>query len=272
MKIEIINAEELQNLYLNHGLFACTCYDTSDKYAEKVGKSCNKEGHWSGSRTEYIKFRIYDIDRGTAEQMMRHEIDIDYDNIDKYSFNDKIEILIDINPNNIVKNMQSFRYVDKNEFTYYIPSNINKSERALNAYNLIMKNIDIARKEIREILIQENICDIKQAVEDANFVLPRATNLTLTIGFTPEALIQFMWKRLCIRSQEPIRKVALEMKKIIHDILPEFAENQLVPHCQHLLWCPEGKNRTCGAYPNKETVKNYIKGMESQINPKTLID
>jgi hypothetical protein len=25
-----------------------------------------------------------------------------------------------------------------------------------------------------------------------------------------------------------------------------------MPHCQHLLWCPESKKMTCGAYPRKE--------------------
>ena len=67
MKVEIINKEELLNMVKNHGEFACVCYGTPDKYAEKVGKSCQESGHMSGSRCEYIKFRIYDIDRGTAE-------------------------------------------------------------------------------------------------------------------------------------------------------------------------------------------------------------
>jgi hypothetical protein len=82
------------------GEFACVCYGTPDKYAEKVGKSCQESGHMSGSRCEYIKFRIYDIDRGTAEQIMRHEVgtNVPFDEQDNYSF-------IDINPSNMVKNM-----------------------------------------------------------------------------------------------------------------------------------------------------------------------
>ena len=256
MRVEIINKEELINLYKNHGLFACTCYDTDDKYAEKVGKSCNASEHMSGSRCEYIKFRLYDIDRGNAEQLMRHEIGVNYDEINKYAYNDKIEMLIDVNPDNIVKNMQSFRYVDKNEFSYTIPTNITKSDKALDLYNGLMMVIDRARQDIRDILIQEKICDYKQAVEDANYVLPRATNLTLTIGFTPEALIHFMHKRLCSRSQEFIKKIAVQMKSQIKEILPEFAK-QLIPHCQHLLWCPENK-LCCGAYPTKDELKKII--------------
>lgn len=74
MKVEILNPEALQNLYKNHGEFACVCYNTSPEKAEQVGKSCQKSGHLSGSRCEYIKFKISDVDRGTAEQIMRHEI------------------------------------------------------------------------------------------------------------------------------------------------------------------------------------------------------
>ena len=39
MNVEILNPEVLTNLYHNHGLFACTCYNTPDKFADKVGKS-----------------------------------------------------------------------------------------------------------------------------------------------------------------------------------------------------------------------------------------
>lgn len=250
MRVEIINKDELVNLYKNHGLFACTCYDTPDKYAEKVGKSCNEDGHMSGSRTEYIKFRLYDIDRGTAEQIMRHEIGTDYD-WNTYSYQDRIEIMVDVNPNDIVKNMQSFRYVDKDKFAYVIPKNIERNENAKVLYEKLMETIDIQRRAIKYLLLEDGV-DEKKATEDSNFVLPRATTLTLTIGFTPEALIHFMHKRLCVRSQDEIRAVAIAMKNAVKEILPEFAEKQLIPHCQHLLWCPESKKMTCGAYPRKE--------------------
>lgn len=252
MKVELLNPEVLENLYKNHGEFACTCYDTPTKYAERVGKLCNGSGHMSGSRCEYIKFRIYDVDRGNAEQMMRHEIGVRYDEIDKYTYSDRIEKVIDVNPCNIVKNMQSFRYVDKNEFTYVTPKNVAKTEHIKEIYEDTMNFIDNRRKYIRDLLVETGV-DYKKAVEDANFVLPRATNLTLTIGFTPEALIEFMWKRLCVRAQDEIRDVAIEMKKAVKAINPTFAE-ELVPHCQYLLWCPEG-DKGCGAYPTKAELK-----------------
>ena len=256
MNVKIINPEVLQNLYKNHGEFACECYATPKKFAEKVGKSCEADGHMSGSRCEYIKFEI-EADRGTLEQMMRSETGVRYDNQDKYYYMDLIEAIPRVSPDEIVKNMQSFRYVDKNDFTYVIPHNIEKNEKALALYQNCMSNINTTRKAIRDILIQEDNIDPHKAVEDANFVLPRATNTKLTIGFTPEALIRFMWKRLCTRAQDEIREVAIAMKKTIMEINPEFAK-ELVPHCTYLLWCPEGEKHTCGAYPTREQLKKAL--------------
>ena len=254
MKVELINSEEIKHLYENHGLFACCCYDTPDKLAEKVGVSCQSSGHMSGSRCEYFKFRIYDIDRGTAEQIMRHEVGVKVpiEDQDNYYFGD----VVDINPSNIVKNMGSFRYIDMDGFTYTTPQNIQECYPAKEIYDELMANINTARKEIKTHL-ELNGIQSKKATEDANFVLPRATNNTLTVGFTPEALIHFMHKRLCTRAQDEIRDVAIAMKKEVERVIPDFAR-KLEPQCSYLLWCPEEK-MSCGAYPLKSQLKELLK-------------
>lgn len=254
MNVKILNPEVLENLYKAHGEFACECYDTPKKYAEKVGKSCEKSGHMSGSRCEYIKFEI-EADRGTLEQMMRSEIGTRYDNQDKYAYMDMIEAIPRVSPDEIVKNMASFRYIDKNDFTYAIPKNIQENKDALSLYTGLMSYIDTSRKLIKDCLIRNNV-DLHKAVEDANFVLPRATNTKLTIGFTPEALIRFEQKRLCSRAQDEIREIAIEIKKQVNEINPDFGK-ELMPHCQYLLWCPEGE-KSCGAYPTREELKKTI--------------
>lgn len=254
MNVTLLNPDVLKNLYKNHGEFACECYDTPKKYAERVGKSCEESGHMSGSRCEYIKFEI-EGDRGTMEQTMRSEIGVRYNPEEKYYYMDMIEAIPRVSPDEIVKNMASFRYIDKNNFTYVTPRNIEKYPQALAFYQNCMSNIDTTRRLIKEILI-ENGVDPHKAVEDANFVLPRATNTKLTIGFTPEALITFMHKRLCSRSQDEIHDIAVAMKKAVSEVNPEFAK-ELMPHCQYLLWCPEGK-KSCGAYPTREELKKII--------------
>lgn len=254
MNVTLLNPDVLKNLYKNHGEFACECYDTPKKYAERVGKSCEESGHMSGSRCEYIKFEI-EGDRGTMEQTMRSEIGVRYNPEEKYYYMDMIEAIPRVSPDEIVKNMASFRYIDKNNFTYVTPRNIEKYPQALAFYQNCMSNIDTTRRLIKEILI-ENGVDPHKAVEDANFVLPRATNTKLTIGFTPEALITFMHKRLCSRAQDEIHDIAVAMKKAVSEVNPEFAK-ELMPHCQYLLWCPEGK-KSCGAYPTREELKKII--------------
>lgn len=258
MKVEIINPEVVENLYYNHGVFACTCYNTPEKYAEKVGKSCQNDGHMSGSRCEYIKFKISDLDRGTAEQCLRHEIgtNIPYEFQDNYSFADYSEVVKDISPDEIVKNMASFRYIDKDGFDYEIPATIKKCEEAKKEYDDLMVTINLSRKKIKSIL-EDNGVDSKRATQDSNFVLPRATTTEFVIGFTPEALIHFCHKRLCTRAQEFIREMAIQMKAEIAKYSEQFA-TELTPHCQHLLWCPEGSH-CCGAYPTKAELKEKLK-------------
>lgn len=261
MKVEIINPEVVENLYSNHGVFACTCYNTPEEYAEKVGMSCQNDGHMSGSRCEYIKFKVSELDRGTAEQALRHEIGtvIPYEFQDNYSFADYSELVKDVSPDQIVKNMASFRYIDKDGFGWETPATIMKCEKAKAIYDNVMTFINEGRRDIKAAL-EESGVDAKRATQDANFVLPRATKTEFVIGFTPEALIHFCHKRLCTRAQEFIRQMAQQMKTEVAKYSERFAK-ELVPQCQHLLWCPEGK-RCCGAYMTKEQMKEFLSNSE----------
>jgi len=267
LEAKILNPEVLKSLSHNHGVFACTCYNTPEKHADRVGKSCEAsgvDGHMSGSRCEYIKFRLTNIDRGTAEQFMRHEIGVSvpFEEMDNYSFADYSELVVDVSPDQIVKNMGSFRYIDKDGFTYTTPREIEDNRRAKLEYDTLMTSIDNIRGRIQQTL-EDGGVDKRRAVECANFVLPRATENTLTIGFTPEALIHFMHKRLCTRAQPEIRKQAIAMKMAVAEINPEFAK-ELVPHCEHLLWCPEG-NMSCGRRPTKKQLDEFIGELDYRI-------
>lgn len=257
MKVEIINPEVIEKLYHNHGIFACTCYHTPEKFADKVGKMCSQSNHMSGSRCEYIKFRVTDIDRGTAEQILRHEIgtSVPYEYQDNYSFADYSELITNINPTDIVKNMASFRYIDKDGFNWAVPKVINDYPKAKKIYDALMQHINNKRNEIKAIL-DENGVDKHKSNEAVNFVLPRATTSEFVIGFTPEALIHFCHKRLCTRAQEFVYEMAQKMKKEVAKYSAEFAE-ELTSHCDHLLWCPEG-DKSCGRKPTKEQLKMMV--------------
>ncbi|MBR6540453.1 MAG: FAD-dependent thymidylate synthase [Bacteroidales bacterium] len=99
IKVELLNPEEVKNFIKNHGIFACECYQTPEKFAERVGMSCLVEGHTSGSRADMFKFRIH-CPRYCADQVMRHSV-------------------------GTAINCQSQRYVDMdNNFSIFVPEDV----------------------------------------------------------------------------------------------------------------------------------------------------
>ena len=258
MKVEIINPDVVKNLNRNHGQFACVCYNTPEDRAESVGKACQQTNHMSGSRCEYIKFRVSGVDRGTAEQCLRHEIGVwvPFEMQDNYMWAESQQYdVINENPANIVKNMASFRYIDKGAFEYAIPKAIRNNEEALIRYEALMQFISGTREDIKTLLTQ-NGCDEKTAIEAVNMLMPRATTTELMIGFTPEALIHFCHKRMCTRAQEFIQDVAWSMAAEVAELNPSFAA-RLVPQCEYLLYCPEG-SRCCGKALTKKKAKSLL--------------
>lgn len=257
MKVTVMNPEALKDLYENHGKFACVCYATDESKAKGVGKHCQDNGHMSGSRCEYIKFKITEVDRGTAEQALRHEIGthVPYDMMDNYNFTDWMDRVTNVNPDGIVKNMASFRYIDKHGFRYATPPLIAAYDDVMREYEDFMAIAANTRERIIDKLTKHGIA-YKDANEDANFILPRATTTEFVIGFSPEAFIHFCHKRLCVRAQYFIRQMTTLMVEAIREYNPRFAE-ECVPQCEHLLWCPEGK-QSCGRYFTREELKNRL--------------
>lgn len=230
IKVELLNPEEVKNFIKNHGIFACQCYNTPEKFAERVGLSCLKEGHTSGSRADMFKFRIH-CPRYTADQIMRHSV-------------------------GTAINCQSQRYVDMDEnFSIYIPPEVENDCILKQLYQMYEEDCKIKYKDIRNLM---NFYDIsgEQANDLMRTMLPIGVECNLTMGFTIEALIHFMRKRLCKRADAPIRKVAQEMRKVVLEVEPRYAEF-LVPQCKALMYCPE--KHSCGAYPSKKEVEEIIK-------------
>ena len=229
IKVELLNPEEVKNFIRNHGVFACECYQTPEKFAERVGLSCLKDGHTSGSRADMFKFRIH-APRYTCDQIMRHSV-------------------------GTAINCQSQRYVAMDDdFSIYIPPKVEKDETLLCYYqhyeNACKNNYKLIRQEMEMDGVKgEKANDLMRTM------LPIGVACNLTMGFTIEALINFMHKRLCLRADEPIRRVAQEMRKAVLEIEPRY-EELLVAQCKALLYCPE--KHGCGAYPDKQELKDLI--------------
>lgn len=230
IKVELLNGDAVVDFIKNHGSVACICYDTDEKYAEKVGLSCMREGHMSGSRGDFFKFEI-EAPRFCIDQIVRHE-------------------------QGVFKNVQSQRYVDMDDnFSIYVPPQIYK-----NNYDMKLKyaNYEEMCKEQYKIL-REMFNDMGITGEQANdlmrTMLPIGVKSKVRIGFTLEALIHFMHKRLCVRADLPIRKVAQLMREEVLKIQPLY-EELLVPQCQDLLYCPE--KHSCGAFCSKKELIEKI--------------
>lgn len=229
IKVELINKEEVKNFIKNHGIFACQCYMTPEKYANRVGLSCLKEGHTSGSRADMFKFRIH-APRFTCDQIMRHSV-------------------------GTAINCQSQRYVDMDDnFSIYVPPQVMSDEVLEGVYQDYEDRCRLEYKELRLLMTAKGITG-EQANDLMRTMLPIGVPCNLTMGFTIEALIHFMHKRLCVRADAPIRIVANLMKEAVIEVEPRY-EELLVPQCQDLMYCPE--KHGCGAYPSKEEVKKLI--------------
>ena len=237
IKVELLNPEEVKNFIKNHGIFACQCYMTPEKYAERVGMSCLVEGHTSGSRADMFKFRIYSP-RYCADQIMRHSV-------------------------GTAINCQSQRYVDMDEnFSIYVPPQVMNDEALREMYGFYEEECKDRYTILREEMIARGITG-EQANDLMRTMLPIGVPCNLTMGFTVEALIHFMHKRLCVRADAPIRQVAKLMKEAVLAVEPRYAE-LLVPQCQADLYCPE--KHGCGAYPSKEELKELIQlGKEAKM-------
>ena len=230
MKVTILNPEETTRLFEYWGKASCVCYDTETETPEKVGKHCMNSGHFSGSRGRFILFKVEGCPRFTIDQCVRHEI-------------------------GVMKNVQSFRYVSKDSFVYEVPVEITDNEALLAKYHKHMMNTMELYIEIQDYVFKKTSSH-ERANEQARHVIPISTHADFVIGMTVEALIHFENARLCVRAEDKIRELALGMKRVVLDLLPEL-KDKLVPNCQELLWCPEGK-ASCGAYPTKSQLKQMI--------------
>lgn len=228
IKVTLLNPNEVKNFIRNHGYIACICYDTDERYAEKVGLNCLKSGHMSGSRGDYFKFEI-ECPRFTADQIMRHE-------------------------QGVFKNCQSQRYVDMDNFDCYIPPKVSRDPELRKLYEELENTTKDFYGRIRNEMEARGI-EGEKANDLMRSLLPIGVPTKLRIGFDIEALIHFMNKRLCVRADEPIRQVAKLMKKEILEVEPRYAD-LLVPQCKAMLYCPEHKS--CGAYPSKDELRKLI--------------
>lgn len=230
MNATILNPDQTRELFYWWGMTSKVCYDTKTDNPTPIGKHCMNSGHFSGSRSQYILFQVDDCPRFVIDQIVRHE-------------------------NGVMKNVQSFRYVNKNSFAYEIPEEIKDNEALMAEYVTHMSDT-IKLYEKIQTYVQFKTNSQERANEQARYVLPMSTHASFVIGMDIEALIHFCNLRLCVRTEDKHRLLAMKIRDCVLDVLPDL-KNKLVPNCQYLMWCPEGK-KGCGAYPTKKELKEKL--------------
>lgn len=166
-----------------------TCYLSLSRITESSSegfiKAAIRRGHESILEHASAVFKISGASRSFTHQLVRHRIA-------GYS-------------------QQSQRYVDETDFSYVVPPSIYENEEALAVYRSFMKTAQNAYKTLR----QNNILK-----EDARFVLPNALESQIVFSANFRELRHVFSLRLEKTAQWEIRRVCMDMLKIMQAEAP----------------------------------------------------
>lgn len=221
-EVELVNKEQVKGFIKEHGRFASVCYNTDEKYAEKVGENCLKSGHLSGSRHLYFVFKIKRVPRFLIDQLVRHE-------------------------QGVVKNVQSLRYCtkvdDDSNIDIYRPSELENSTTF--KFEDIEENIDEIMYWIYDYLERILKIENKEKINEiVRTICPIGVASECSFAVNLEGLIHLANIRLCNRAELPIRHLTKMMIDEVLEIEPRYTK-YLVPNCIKYGHCPEG-SMSCG--------------------------
>lgn len=139
-----------------------------------------KNRHFSVFEHAYATFRISGVSRAFTHQMVRHRL---------CSFI-----------------QQSQRYVDEKDFRYIEPDSIKENPDAHNLFTEFMEQAREAYKTLQAMKIRR---------EDARYVLPNAVESQIVVSANFRQWRHIISLRGSLQSQWEIRKVAIEVLKIL---------------------------------------------------------
>jgi thymidylate synthase (FAD) len=174
-----------------------TCYLSLDRIAEGSEKSfirnCIRRGHHSILEHAAASFRITGASRAFTHQLVRHRL---------ASFS-----------------QQSQRYVDETGFNYIIPAQILADGEAAAVFRDFMARAEETYRILREKGIRK---------EDARFVLPNASESQIVFSANFRELRTIFNLRLDRGAQWEIRRVCVEMLKILQREVPSVFGDYIV--------------------------------------------
>lgn len=211
MKVELLHHTPIEPL------IKATAMPYQSKESKGLVKRVFDSGHRSVVRHGMASFLIEDVSQSLLRQISRHPM--------------------------INLTVKSSRYCNFNDVEPYIPYNLSYDEAKeyTSDYDKVM---DIYKK-------WKDKEGSKKEVDVAKLFLPLASTTDLVVSGNYQALYEFCQLRNCIRAEQEIRKLSLEMTEILQNIMPEIFDG-LGCKADELGYCPEHKS--CGKYPNKEGV------------------
>src|SRR5690554_4060352 len=189
-------------------------------------------GHESPIEHVTFTFGVEGVSRTLTHQLVRHRIG-------SYS-------------------QQSQRYVKLEQFEYIIPPSIAEEPEAQKLFVEAMEKDQQYYNKITEILFKKHFREYlekgikekearqkseKQAIEDARYVFPNACETKIVFTMNARTLLNFFKLRTCNRAQWEIRRLAIEMLRLVKKIYPVLFK-EAGPACLKGP-CPEG-SMTCG--------------------------
>lgn len=252
MKVKLLNYTKDGEMTIAQAGKLCYSAVGVDEIAEKLDEESIQKyigmlsdmGHMSPIEHISFTFAIEGVSRTLTHQLVRHRL---------ASFS-----------------QQSQRYVKLDDFQYIMPPAIAENENARKLFEEAMENdrqtyIKIT-EEIYKKHYDENIKRgyseqkakreaTKTSIEDARYVFPNACETKIVVTMNARELMHFFTVRTCNRAQWEIRKMAIEMLKIVKGIYPALFKKS-GPGCLYGP-CPEGK-MTCGKI---DEVRKYFKEM-----------
>lgn len=222
MKVEILTHTPEPERVIAAAAKLCYSPVGVDEILEKMTPENNQKfitqllglGHESPVEHVSFTFAIEGVSRSLLAQITRHRIA-------SYS-------------------VQSQRYVDKGDFTYIIPPEIEQIPEAKAIFCEAMerdreyyhKLKDVLQKKHTDRLMSEGLSEEKAsskaakiANEDARFVLPNACDTRIIMTMNIRSLYNFFQIRCCERAQWEIRVLAKEMLRQVKKVSPLLFAN-----------------------------------------------
>ncbi|MBN2443215.1 MAG: FAD-dependent thymidylate synthase [Spirochaetales bacterium] len=208
------------------------CYSASDIHqllenmsgekGEKLLVKLMEMGHESPLEHAVFTFGIEGISRACTHQLVRHRIA-------SYS-------------------QQSQRYVEEKEFDYIIPPSIAGDKELKQKYITTMEELGNLYKDMGS----------KIPIEDARYILPNGCETKIIVTMNARSLKNFFMRRVCLRAQWEIRRMAIEMLRLCKAASPLLFKNMGAP-CTSTKICPEGA-MSCGKWKAIPGAKIMYKG------------